>query len=740
MANNITEEFQIDLGNPAAFKHHTNVDVQYDVAIDGVPFVMKADDNYPYQRQTAEYKKQQFDNTNEAGEQSLSGWWLRSQSSFHYGAGINFYEPAQDEKLRYRFKESQGVSPWTIGEVSLLNDTNEGHIVTATDPDKTQLRPIKYVRSGNTYSAALLHDEYDLDKVYDPISSTVTGSQLTSNVVTLTLPTGHGLSAGMEIVVTGVGAPYDGTFTATAASGTSISYAVTSANIPFSSESGSIVSNITHFVNFNSGTSSPIYAACDDGEYVYFVATDTADPSKKTYTYRKPVAGDETTGTANGGTVTGDVTIMFYSSNVVQMALTEWVKGRVVAAAKYDIGGGDTESRVFAYTRGTTALPAAIFTAPKGTVWTGITASAADIYISGYIGDSSVIYRLPLKDDGTFTTLSAGIVVAEMPRGEVIHSIKAYLGYMAIGTTRGVRIAQILDAGGLIYGPLLFESPQTCNGFAVNGTFLWAACGVGTDTGLVRIDLSSQIDTLRFPYANDLQAIGVNHPTSAVAFLDGTNQLVFTCSALNGDYGHVYTEALDRKRQFGWITTGRIRFNTIEDKFFKYIRERASYPAGSLTVSTIDREGVEYALFENGMQFNNRDIGVQPSRAQEFMSFKFTLQRDSVDTNTAPTLYGYQVKALPAAQKQRLIQYHLLCYDTEQDRLNNKTGYTGRAYERISRLENIESLADVVNVQDLRTGETFNAQIEQMSFRSVTSPDRRFNGFGGLITIVVRKL
>lgn len=739
MANNITEEFQIDLGNPAAFKHHTNVNTVYDVAIDGVPFVMKADDNFPYQRQTAEYKKQQFDNTSEAGEQSLSGWWLRSQSSFHYGAGINFYEPAQDEKLRYRFRESQGVSPWVIGEVSLLNDVNEGHIITSVDPDATQLRPIKYTRSGNTYNAALLHDGYDLDKVYDPITSEVTGKQLTSNVATLTLPTGHGLSAGMELLVSSVGAPFDGTFTATAVTATSISYAVTNADIAFTAVTGSVRSDVTHFVNFLSGVSSPIYAACDDGEYVYFVATDNSDPSKKTYTYRKPLSGDETTGSANGGTVTGDVTIMFYSSNVIQSALMEWVKGRIVAAAKYDMGGGVTESRVFSFTRTTTALPSAIFTASPGTVWTGITASAGDIYIAGYIVDSSVIYRLPLKDDGTFTTLSAGIVVAEMPRGEVVHAIKAYLGYMAIGTTRGVRIAQILDGGGLVYGPLLFESPQTCNGFAVNGTFIWAACGVGTDTGLVRIDLATQIDTLRFAYANDLQAIGVSRQTAAVAFLDGTNRLVFSAVA-NDTYGHVYTQDVSRKREFGWLTTGRIRYNTIEDKFFKYIRERASYPGGLLTISTIDREGSEYALFENDTQFNNRDIGVIPAGSQEFMSFKFTLQRDDTDITIAPVLYGYQVKALPAAAKQRLIQYHLMCYDTEQDRLNNRIGYPGRAYERVTRLETIESLADVVNVQDLRTGETFNAQIEQMSFRSVTSSDRRHTGFGGLITIVVRKL
>lgn len=658
MAKDISEEFQYDLGNPAAYKYHTNVDITYDVAIDGMPFVMKADDNYPYIRQTAEYKKQQFDNTNEAGEQSLTGWWLRSQSSFHYGSGITFYEPSQDEKLRYRFANSQGVDPWTIGELKLLPDVNQGHIVTSTS--RTHMRPINY---GSSQDAVLLHDGYDLDKI---------------------LPDG----------------------------------------------------SVVHYVNFNAGTSSPIKFVCDDGEYAYFTSSDISVSPVKTYTYRKPLSGDETTGNAAGSASTGDVTVMFNTNDVIDSGVMNWVKGRIIAAVKYANGG---DSKVFELTRNTSVLPSPIFTAPKGTTFTAVTASASDIYVSAYIGDSSMIYRLPLDSSGAFTTLSAGVVVAEMPRGEVVHSIEAYLGYMAIGTSRGVRIAQLLDGGGLVYGPLLFETSQPVYQFAVNKTYVWAACGVNGDAGLVRIDLSQQLDTLRFAYANDLQAVDSSRITGGVAFMNGSDLLAF--SALhNSTDGNVYVQDVSRKRLSGFLTTGRIRFNTIEDKFFKYIRERATYPGGTLIISTIDRDGNEQSIFENDVSVNNRDIGVRPPDAQEFMSFKFTLVRDTTDTSLAPVMYGYQVKALPAAAKQRLIQYHLLCYDKDTDRLNNSTGYEGRAYARVLSLEETESAADVVNVQDLRTGEAYSAQIEQMSFKSVSSPDKRFSGFGGIITILVRKL
>ena len=102
------------------FENTSNV---YDVAIGGQPFLLAASDKYPYQRQTATYRKQQFDNTKEVGEQSFEGWWLRSQSSFHLGAGINYLDPYLSENVQYRFNDSAGVDVWTPGQVTMLPDT-----------------------------------------------------------------------------------------------------------------------------------------------------------------------------------------------------------------------------------------------------------------------------------------------------------------------------------------------------------------------------------------------------------------------------------------------------------------------------------------------------------------------------------------------------------------------------------------------------------------------------------------
>jgi hypothetical protein len=53
---------------------------------------------------------------------------------------------------------------------------------------------------------------------------------LTSNVVTLTTATSHGFSGGNDVYVSGLGVPFDGTYTTSTASGTSITYAKVYAN------------------------------------------------------------------------------------------------------------------------------------------------------------------------------------------------------------------------------------------------------------------------------------------------------------------------------------------------------------------------------------------------------------------------------------------------------------------------------------------------------------------------------
>jgi hypothetical protein len=141
-----------------------NSGIAYDVAIAGIPFFLGIKDDRPYERATAPFRKEQFDSQTNPGEQSLTGWWLRSQNSFHTGEGIIFYDPLSNPYATtistnsYRIKDAYGVNIWTPGEVTLLREVNEEHIT--THQVFANGRPAQHMRS-ITWSGKqgiLLHD------------------------------------------------------------------------------------------------------------------------------------------------------------------------------------------------------------------------------------------------------------------------------------------------------------------------------------------------------------------------------------------------------------------------------------------------------------------------------------------------------------------------------------------------------------------------------------------------------
>lgn len=641
MSFDITEELGIDLSAVAGPSSTVDSNILYDISYNNLGFFLNNSPDMPLRRETAQYRKDQNDNSAEPGEQTLSGWWLRSQSSFHLGAGIKFYEPAQDEKLRFRFAESRGVDAWTPGEVKLLPEALEGHLT--TNSTATCLQSIH--TSGE--DAVLMLDGHDVDKIYED---------------------------GTEV----------------------------------------------HFIDYNAGTDEPVYGICNDGTYAYWLTNDPVLGSQKFHLYKKLLSEDAT-----------DPNTQFHKegNEAVSRGFMEWVKERPVVCINNKIYELNPNAN-------TSTDPILVYEHPNTeTTYTGITASGSDIYVSGYNGLQGFILRLALDTQGALVpTLDGAVVAAELPRGEIVHTIKYYLGFMLIGTSYGARVAQVLDGGDIVYGPLLFKSSQPVYQFACDDHFAWCAAGVGSEVGLKRIDLGSQIDTLVFPWSDDRVVDDVDVQTTGVAFLGNTDKLVYSGAA-----NFVYVDS-DNLRSSGSITTGGIRYNTLENKIFKYVADRALYTdASQIDITVIDKNSVTSDIATKNASSGNTDSAIDPS-SDEFLKFKFTLKRDTVDNTIGPVLYGYQVKALPATPRQRLIQYPLFCFDTETDRFNNRNGYDGQANEKLLALEQLENTGDFVTVTDYRTGETYNGLIEEVSFMAMTPPDRRFDGVGGLLKVTVRKI
>ena len=719
----------VDLGIVSSSAVWQNTAEAYDVAIGGLPFFFAISDSKPYLRQTAPFRKDQFDNGSEPGEQSLAGWWLRSQSSFHGGTGIKFYDPSAGETVAHRFADSKGVDVWTKGEATLLKSTSTTHYTTG--PIMSNGRPFQQARSiqyGGT-NGILLWDDYDVDKI--------------------------------------------------AADGT-----------------------VTHFQDYAAGTDYPVKAICDDGTNAYFITNRPGTPIRA-YVYKKALTADSST----------TETTMFYESGLtVNNAVMEYVKDRIVMAIN---------NKIYEISSSASSLPTALYThSDTDVVFTSITASGPAIYIAGYSGIQSFIYKFTLNTSGVMPTLTTAITSAEMPVGEIIHKIYYYLGYMMIGTNKGIRAAVVSDQDGSIqYGPLIVETTQPCYDFAARDRFIWCTTGVDGAPGVIRIDLSNEIETLRFAYANDLYVSTISgYKTTACAFAGDTNRLVFcttannagtitnkaktssvatlttsavhglavgdsiwvegvaavSSSVFNGQYtvvsvpstttftysvtgadvastavssatalvnktGTINIEAESTLREDGYITTGYIRYGTLEPKNFKRLLGRGDFTYGSLTLETVDRGGTEY----DHIAYSNTVPAVevttsQPETAQEYVAFKFLFTRDTTDTTQGPIFKGYQSKATIATPRQQVMRFPLYCFDVETDKYNVQTGYEGRAFARIQALENIEEDGDVVTMQDFTTGEQRQVVIEQLAFTRATPPDRGFSGFGGIIEITIR--
>jgi hypothetical protein len=640
----------VDVGVLSDTSIWQNTDVAYDVAIGGMPFIYAISDEYPYIRQTAPFRKEQFDNQSEPGEQSLTGWWLRSQSSFHEGTGITFYDPALiPGEGTFRYADSKGLDVWTEGEVTLLKDSTQGH--NTTGAIESNGRPSQYIRSiqYSGTNAVLLLDEFDVDKIDT--------------------------------------------------SGT-----------------------VTHFIDYNSGTDDQVYAICDDGTDAYWVTNDTG-PSGKLEVNRKPLTGNSST----------SATVMFTANGItVTNAVMEFVKERIVMCAN---------NKIYEFSSAASALPTAVYTHPATThIYTSITASGTSIYVSGYNGIQSTIQRFTLNTSGAMPTLNQAIVAAELPVGEKVFRIFYYLGLMAIGTSKGIRIATVQEDGSIVYGPLIVKTTQPCYDFAARDHYIWCATGVDGEPGVIRIDLSTEISTLVYAYANDIYYAGVTgHQTTGCAFLGDSDRLAYCTTFASSADGYVYSESASTLITNGYLQTGYIRYNTLEPKNFKRLLGRGDFSKGSMTLNTVDEDGTVYDVITYDSAVPPVEVTTsQPANAQEYLAYKFTLYRDATTSSLGPTFKGYQAKATIATPRQRVIRFPVYCFDVETDKYNVLTGYEGRAKDRINALEAVEENGDVLTFQDLITGEFRQCVVEQIQFNRMTPPDRGFSGFGGIITITIR--
>lgn len=624
VSTDITDSTLLDIGiaYSSSLTSYSLGAFSYEWAIAGQPFLGIPSDEFPMTRAFTTVKKDQFDNQTDPGEQSLSGWWLRSQRDFSGGAGITFLEPANDERTMRRFTSSVGVDVWTPGEFKLLRSMSAGQSSSGT------CRAVSVVSGGTNYVYSTTGS-----KVYRSDGSTSTEITGWTGAPSWLVSTGDGV------------------------------WGFHSTGIDFSAGSGT-------------------------------------------------TAASKWTGAGSAGK-------------------GWWVKQRLIAAygaSLYELGG---------FTGG--ALPAALYTHPSsGWTWTAAVDSPGAILVAGYAGSSSTIYKFTVDEmDGTLPTLSAAVTVAELPNGEYVTGMISYLGaYLVIGTNKGVRVGQVSDQGQVTYGPLTYESSNPVEFFAARDRFVFAGVKNAIDgkSGVIRLDLSDLDQSGRAAYANDVST-GVTGTVDGVCLLGASDRV---CVGVNAS--GVYVTSASTLVSSGTLTTGQVRYNTLENKSFRFLNvRRYGELKGTVNVKTVQAHGTEADLYTFPEGSSNVEIQVVPSAPVESLGLKFTLTRSAGDTTKGPVIRGWQFKALPAVPRKQEWRIPLMAFDQETDRYGQKIGFPGYAMTRWQNLRNALLDGTPVVLQDFMAKETYTVLIEDIQMVQ-TSPPRYQSGLGGVLVVTCREL
>ena len=661
-APDITERTIIDLSGRLSTYYDLNANA-FDIAIGGLPFIMAVTDSTPYKRQTAEFRAQRVDQMRDPGEHTLggSGYWTRSQSSWHYGEGVQYTEPMEgnDNEVRFRFRDSYGINPWTPGEISLLKKTTK----VQTMPGKTTLA--------------------------------------------------SGTSSGASIIF----AVDESTYT----SQTNAIYKITAAGTS------------TAFVTYASLGNKTILGQTSDGQTLYVSCDD------KIYDI------DMTTGAVH--------TAYNWSKTPTAVKLKS-VKARVIAAVLYNDGTSAALELTFPNKGSGAAINTSTLTAingsttvPNNWTWSGITEANAAIYISGYSGEHSTMFKLQVNNDATLGTL---INAALLPRGEVIYSLYSYLGtYIMVGTNKGARIATSDANGDITYGPLVFHNERGVYDFEGRDSYIWCGntAGVNSNSGTLRINLAQPltligyaqpISTGVYARATDVYADGVTGNVHGLRILGTTNQVVFTVEGSG-----VWIEHPTDLVEVGQIRTGKIRYDTMENKAWKRIRVRtpSNLAGGDIQIFKIGATtdtSISTILEGNTTTADLDLINAYPDLAPD-ASFKIDMYRSATDATTGAVVNGIAVKALQSPTRARVLQIPVFMFDRETDKTGNIIGYEGYARERLFALESVESIGATLVVQDFTAGgEPIECVIEQITFTRATPSARNYSGFGGICQIVAR--
>lgn len=229
-----------------------------------------------------------------------------------------------------------------------------------------------------------------------------------------------------------------------------------------------------------------------------------------------------------------------------------------VGAALYEVASGGTRTLIETHFQSSFR-------------WNVIFGIGSRIYAGGYAGSRGELYSL-VTDSGGALVPSAE--ASPLEPGEYLLNAVAYAGFVVLLSNRGARFAQVGADGTLNYGPLIsagFGSTSLA-GLAVGGGWAWfeqfADDGSG-DVLMIEMDLTTFVDALRPAFTVVARTAGDDTGYKSLLYADpnGQDKVVVgidQATSYVARYGPTPSE--DSQLVTGTLTTGLIRFGTVEDK------------------------------------------------------------------------------------------------------------------------------------------------------------------------------
>jgi hypothetical protein len=400
-------------------------------------------------------------------------------------------------------------------------------------------------------------------------------------------------------------------------------------------------------------------------------------------------------------------------STAYDYTVMEYVKGRLVAGHDNHIhlptSAGGSHSPFFAH-------PNTSF------LFTGFASGQNAIYAAGHANNTSLIYKITIKTDGT---LDVPVVALELPLGEIVFSIYGYLGGVLIGTNKGVRYATADTNSNLVAG-VIIPTPNPVRSFTAEDRYVWYGLSNydGTSSGLGRLDLGTPTAANTPAYASDLMYESTANVLKCVTM---NGKRLFSVSGVG-----VIAQDSDNLVTVGEIVTGVYRWGIPDRKFVAKFDTRSVPLTGEITPYISLDNGEYVALTPHATQGSTEHVATGPQT--KFIEARFKLELERATATTGPTLTRWMSRAYATPARSQIFRVPIL--------MHKRLVARGSEYEidvayELGLLRDLVTNPRVITYQE--NNESYSVILEDLQFQAVDGLEYEWD-LEGTCTVTMRSV